>query len=230
MDHHCRNTSIAWINNCVGFFNRKYFILLLFNIVICTYLVIFALFSVVSSKTYSLLQDHRIPSFEESCLIGAFTLNSILSVTLSFFFKFHLKLILSNSTTIETMDKKVLNKTTFNRGTKENWLQVFGSNPWLWFFPVFGKSGKPLGDGVVWTLPGCVDTDEIPADEVEKRNSSTFEEQKKRISDEELIKELNTAPDSNRLRIELKKPLNVHASLMKGREKVFEDLIQSPDV
>ena len=27
---------------------------------------------------------------------------------------------------------------------------IFGKNPWLWFLPVFCKSGKPIGDGVVW--------------------------------------------------------------------------------
>ena len=230
MDHHCRKKYLAWINNCVGFFNRKFFILLLFYVVICTYFITASLFSTVYSKLNQLiLIEKRIPTYKEGFLLGSYLMNCILTVTLSFFFKFHLRLVLSNSTTIETMDKKVLNKTTFDKGTYENWVQVFGSNPWLWAFPLFGSSGKPIGDGVIWTLPGCIETDEIPADELDKRNSSTFEEQKKRKSDEEMIKEMNTAPDSNRLRIELKKPLNVHGGLNRGgKVKVFEDLIHSP--
>jgi palmitoyltransferase len=35
MDHHC-----PWINNCIGFWNRKFFILLLIYVLIMTYFVI----------------------------------------------------------------------------------------------------------------------------------------------------------------------------------------------
>ena len=78
-------------------------------------------------------------------------------VTVSLFFIFHLKIVLSTSNTIETIDKKAIkpkeflevikinlyssiqtknsiNKTTFDRGAKGNWAQVFGSNPSLWPF------------------------------------------------------------------------------------------------
>ena len=33
-----------------------------------------------------------------------------------------------------------------------NWYQVFGKNPLLWIIPLMGKSGKPEGSGVTWSL------------------------------------------------------------------------------
>ena len=35
-------------------------------------------------------------------------------------------------------------------GSERNWMQIFGYNKWLWPFPVFRASGKPLGDGISW--------------------------------------------------------------------------------
>jgi hypothetical protein len=35
-------------------------------------------------------------------------------------------------------------------GVYYNFIQIFGKNPLLWLLPVFMKSGKPVGDGVVW--------------------------------------------------------------------------------
>lgn len=38
----------------------------------------------------------------------------------------------------------------YDMGVYYNFIQIFGKNPLLWPFPVFLKSGKPVGDGVVW--------------------------------------------------------------------------------
>eukprot|EP00330_Aristerostoma_sp_ATCC50986_P007591 CAMPEP_0114585960 /NCGR_PEP_ID=MMETSP0125-20121206/9337_1 /TAXON_ID=485358 ORGANISM="Aristerostoma sp., Strain ATCC 50986" /NCGR_SAMPLE_ID=MMETSP0125 /ASSEMBLY_ACC=CAM_ASM_000245 /LENGTH=181 /DNA_ID=CAMNT_0001781227 /DNA_START=663 /DNA_END=1209 /DNA_ORIENTATION=+ len=58
-------------------------------------------------------------------------------------------------TTIEYMDKKrgpearheAIN---YDMGFYYNFIQIFGKNPWLWAFPIFLRSGGPVGDGVVW--------------------------------------------------------------------------------
>lgn len=35
-------------------------------------------------------------------------------------------------------------------GAYYNWVQIFGKNKILWFFPFYMDAGKPIGDGVVW--------------------------------------------------------------------------------
>jgi len=74
---------------------------------------------------------------------------------ISVFYKFHMDLVLQNSSTLDNLDKarnpeQAQAKNIYDVGSYENWLQVFGNNVWLWPFPVFGESGKPRGDGVEW--------------------------------------------------------------------------------
>jgi len=61
-------------------------------------------------------------------------------------------MLFDNRTTIENLEmvKTKSKGTIYNIGPKHNFYQVFGSNPFLWPFPVFLNSGKPLGDGVNW--------------------------------------------------------------------------------
>jgi hypothetical protein len=77
-----------------------------------------------------------------------------LSFVLLKFAKFHISLVLRNSTTIEQLDKRLAGN--FDLGYQDNWRQVFGSNPWLWPLPWYGKSGKPAGDGVNWLVEPIV--------------------------------------------------------------------------
>lgn len=45
-------------------------------------------------------------------------------------------------------------KSAFNVGTKNNFRQVFGSNPLLWFFPVFSSEG----DGCYFPVNSTIST------------------------------------------------------------------------
>ena len=101
MDHHW-----PWINNCIGFWNRKYFILLLFyvNLGMYSYIIYqgFEAFDV-----WHLL--YRKFSGEKQEIIISRTIIVLLSMILGFliwflittFFKFHLMLLFDNKTTIE---------------------------------------------------------------------------------------------------------------------------------
>lgn len=86
------------------------------------------------------------------------------------FTRFHYNLVLSNSTTIENFDK-TSSQFSYNMGKMKNWKQVFGKNPWVWWAPVFGATGKPIGDGVVWPQTfsneeprGGYEPDDLPRD------------------------------------------------------------------
>jgi hypothetical protein len=94
------------------------------------------------------------------------------------------------------MDKKVVSKINYNKGLKNNLMQIFGKNPMMWFLPFTGDSGKPIGDGVVWMVPVNIDVDDIPDDEVEKRNSSVMIERVRRRGEDGKSKDVVTAPDS----------------------------------
>jgi hypothetical protein len=76
-------------------------------------------------------------------------------VVISIFFKFHLELVLQNSSTLDNLEKaknpdQTPAKNLYDLGKYDNWTQVFGTNVFLWPFPVFCESGKPRGDGVEW--------------------------------------------------------------------------------
>ncbi len=81
----------------------------------------------------------------------AYMLNGIIAILMTMFLKFHIKLALSNKTTIENLEMKGNPyQSLYDISAEKNWSQIFGGNKWLWPFPVFCGSGKPLGDGIYW--------------------------------------------------------------------------------
>ena len=156
MDHHC-----PWVNNCIGFYNRKYFIQLLFYF----FLSVFYLDIIYIPHTYNSimkLYKNRHTRKISFILYHFFIIfNHAILLTLTYldfeFFKFHLKLVFKNCTTIETLDPDFEKKNKYNIGYKENWEQVMGKNKLFWFIPFIIDIGYPNGDGLTWPVNELAD-------------------------------------------------------------------------
>ena len=105
MDHHC-----PWINNCVGFWNRKYFLLLLIYVLIMTYVTAaFAAYdfyqAILWGANNKIFGTNNPELTNKILIIAGFSMNFVVLCLMTAFLKFHLMLASENKTTIENLDK-----------------------------------------------------------------------------------------------------------------------------
>eukprot|EP01012_Entosiphon_sulcatum_P028817 TRINITY_DN3497_c0_g1_i1.p1 TRINITY_DN3497_c0_g1~~TRINITY_DN3497_c0_g1_i1.p1 ORF type:complete len:259 (+),score=62.45 TRINITY_DN3497_c0_g1_i1:168-944(+) len=151
MDHRC-----PWINNSVGFANHKFFLLFVFYVDLCAFLLLATsggsflevLTYMVTPKVGAppnLMQIIRSVNF----LMSTITCG-LFCASLSVFLLFHLRLVANNTTTIELLEKSDKltrhGKSIYDLGFAENFVGVFGDKWWLWLLPVYTTPG----DGVYY--------------------------------------------------------------------------------
>jgi hypothetical protein len=168
MDHHC-----PWIYNCVGFYNYKYFFLLImYSALACQFI-----FLTMHTSVWKAFWDDvdLLPMF---LLVFGQTLSFFLTILLSSFWAFHVWLVSRSMTTIEFCEKNTVHKkeqdeagwccdssyveSPYDIGAMRNFRNVLGKNPLFWLLPV-------------WTVPGnglSYETEETPVLGSARRGSS----------------------------------------------------------
>jgi len=152
MDHFC-----PWLNNCIGFYNHKFFVLFVAYMAMITVFMVVVMTPVfvnIVSNMEQITLDLKDQEFHVSL---TYLMLCLLSVGLSAFFIFHAYLVLFNYTTIEFLEKRGCQPppdhvNRYHLGPLGNVCSVFGSNPLTWWLPV---RWTVEGDGLSFRLnPG----------------------------------------------------------------------------
>lgn len=145
MDHHC-----PWIYNCVGYFNYKYFFLLLFYSALDCHLIAWTMVESVKRC----IDNVDTPFSTMFLTFFGETLAIFMAVLVTMFFGLHIWLMMRSMTTIEFCEKSTPAKegstktydSVYDLGAWGNIRAILGSNVLLWLLPL----GQPDGDGLTF--------------------------------------------------------------------------------